>query len=145
MYVFGFSSLANEIVLFCWQGGKVERRKIPVASNRYTPLKENWMKIFTPVVEHLHLQIRFNLSSRNVEIKVSNVFLSLFLTVYDSRVCQFKGIRAEKFVWEIWTVCCYNFVAWIACKFYMVYVIWYTQFITTLWSILNHHSSQLFS
>lgn len=39
-------------------------------ANRYTPLKENWMKIFTPVVEHLQLQIRFNLKTRNVEIKV---------------------------------------------------------------------------
>lgn len=27
------------------------------------------MKIFTPIVEHLHLQIRFNLKTRNVEIK----------------------------------------------------------------------------
>merc|ERR1711879_305787 len=35
----------------------------------YSPLKENWMKIFTPVVEHLNLQIRFNLKSRHVEIK----------------------------------------------------------------------------
>jgi len=50
-------------------GGKSEVRKIPVPPNRYTPLKENWMKIFTPIVEHLHLQIRFNLKSRNVEIK----------------------------------------------------------------------------
>ncbi len=33
-------------------------RKIPVPSNRYSPLKENWMKIFNPVVENLHLQIR---------------------------------------------------------------------------------------
>lgn len=51
-------------------GGKGETRKIPVPANRYTPLKENWMKIFTPVVEHLSLQIRFNLKSRNVEIRV---------------------------------------------------------------------------
>ncbi|KAL3874053.1 hypothetical protein ACJMK2_037117 [Sinanodonta woodiana] len=50
-------------------GGKTELRKIQVPANRYTPLKENWMKIFTPVVEHLHLQIRFNLKTRNVEIK----------------------------------------------------------------------------
>merc|ERR1712170_142311 len=50
-------------------GGKSELRKVPVPANRYTPLKENWMKIFTPVVEHLHLQICFNLKSRNVEIK----------------------------------------------------------------------------
>ncbi|XP_043838604.1 RNA-binding protein PNO1 [Dromiciops gliroides] len=50
-------------------GDKGEVRKIPVPANRYTPLKENWMKIFTPVVEHLGLQIRFNLKSRNVEIR----------------------------------------------------------------------------
>ncbi|CAM4539867.1 unnamed protein product [Lepidochelys olivacea] len=51
------------------RSGKDEMRKIPVPANRYTPLKENWMKIFTPIVEHLHLQIRFNLKTRNVEIK----------------------------------------------------------------------------
>ncbi|XP_060606896.1 RNA-binding protein PNO1-like [Ruditapes philippinarum] len=51
------------------KGGKTDFRKVPVPQNRYGPLKENWMKIFTPVVEHLHLQIRFNLKSRNVEIK----------------------------------------------------------------------------
>ena len=44
-------------------------RKISVPSHRYTPLKDSWMKIFTPVVEHLKLQIRFNLKTRNVEIK----------------------------------------------------------------------------
>ncbi|KAK2083998.1 pre-rRNA-processing protein pno1 [Saguinus oedipus] len=49
--------------------GKEETRKIPVPANRYTPLKENWMKIFTPIVEHLGLQISFNLKSRNVEIR----------------------------------------------------------------------------
>ena len=32
-------------------------RKIPVPSHRYTPLKENWMKIFEPIVEHLKLQV----------------------------------------------------------------------------------------
>jgi len=48
---------------------KSDLRKVPVPSNRYTPLKDNWMKIFTPIVEHLHLQVRFNLKSRNVEIK----------------------------------------------------------------------------
>lgn len=48
---------------------KENMRKIPVPAHRYTPLKENWLKIFTPVVEHLHLQIRFNLKTRNVEIR----------------------------------------------------------------------------
>jgi RNA-binding protein PNO1 len=46
-----------------------EMRKIAVPAHRYTPLKENWMKIFGPIVEHLHLQIRFNLKTRNVEIR----------------------------------------------------------------------------
>lgn len=49
--------------------GKEEFRKVPVPAHRYTPLKENWMKIFSPIVEHLLLQVRFNLKTRNVEIK----------------------------------------------------------------------------
>ncbi|KAG8179068.1 hypothetical protein JTE90_010098 [Oedothorax gibbosus] len=49
--------------------GSVEMRKIPIPPNRYAPLKENWMKIFTTVVEHLHLHIRFNLKAKLVEIR----------------------------------------------------------------------------
>ncbi|XP_011863871.1 PREDICTED: RNA-binding protein pno1-like [Vollenhovia emeryi] len=48
-----------------------EQRKIPVPAHRYSPLKENWIKIFTPITEHLKLQIRFNLKTRNVEIRTS--------------------------------------------------------------------------
>lgn len=44
-------------------------RKVAVPSHRYSPLKESWMKIFEPIVEHLKLQVRFNLKTRNVEIK----------------------------------------------------------------------------
>jgi RNA-binding protein PNO1 len=44
-------------------------RKIHIPPNRYTPLKDNWMKIYSPVVEYCKLQIRFNLKSRNVEIR----------------------------------------------------------------------------
>lgn len=51
------------------KGGADDMRKIPVPSHRYTPLKDNWLKIFTPIVENLQLQIRFNLKTRNVEIK----------------------------------------------------------------------------
>lgn len=47
----------------------IEMRRIAVPAHRYSPLRENWMKIFTPIVEHLKLQIRFNLKSRNVEIR----------------------------------------------------------------------------
>lgn len=51
--------------------GNREMRKIAVPAHRYTPLKENWLKIFTPVVEHLQLEIRFNLKTRNIEIRPS--------------------------------------------------------------------------
>ena len=37
------------------------------------------MKIFTPVVEHLKLQIRLNLKKRNVELKVIVIYTSLAL------------------------------------------------------------------
>lgn len=46
-------------------------RKVPVPAHRYTPLKESWLKIFTPIVENLQLQVRFNLKTRNVEIRSS--------------------------------------------------------------------------
>ena len=50
---------------------KEEIRRVSVPAHRYTPLKENWPKIFQPLVEHLKLQVRFNLKTRNVEIRNS--------------------------------------------------------------------------
>lgn len=32
-------------------------------------MKQNWLKLFTPIVEHLELQMRFNVDSRCVEIR----------------------------------------------------------------------------
>ncbi|KAG0725566.1 RNA-binding protein pno1 [Chionoecetes opilio] len=46
-----------------------EMRKIPVPNNRYTPLKDSWEKLYTPLVEHLKLEVRFNLKTKNVEIR----------------------------------------------------------------------------
>ena len=48
------------------------------------------MKIFTPVVEQLNLQIRFNLKIRNVEIRVSDrdrelAWLQAWQTVVDPK------------------------------------------------------------
>ncbi|EYC44225.1 hypothetical protein Y032_0468g2015 [Ancylostoma ceylanicum] len=51
------------------KGEKGEMRKIPVPKHRYTPLKDNWVNIFTPIVKNLGLQIRFNMKTRNVEIR----------------------------------------------------------------------------
>lgn len=47
----------------------MEYRKIQVPLNRYKPLKENWLRIFTPIVEHLKLQMRFNIRTKCVEIR----------------------------------------------------------------------------
>ncbi|XP_075258310.1 RNA-binding protein pno1-like [Convolutriloba macropyga] len=51
------------------EGVKQETRTLRVPSNRYTPLKQQWMKICTPIVEHLLLQVRFNLGTQCVEIR----------------------------------------------------------------------------
>lgn len=52
--------------------GNHEMRKIFIPSNRINPLRENWTKIVTPIVEYLKLQIRYNIKTRNVEIKTCN-------------------------------------------------------------------------
>jgi len=49
--------------------GKKEMRKVHVPPNRFNPLKDNWMKIYTPIVDYLKLQIRFNLRTKNIELK----------------------------------------------------------------------------
>ena len=52
-------------------GGQLERRKIPVPPHRMTPLKNHWMEVYKPIVEHLKLQIRMNQKSKSVEIRTS--------------------------------------------------------------------------
>ena len=58
------------LIVYTIQEGKSEYRRVAVPPHRYTPLKENWMKIFNPIVEHLKLQMRLNLKTRHVELKV---------------------------------------------------------------------------
>jgi len=52
-------------------GGKSEYRKIPVPPNRMTPLKDQWLKIYTPIVTHMKLQIRMNPQLKAIELKTS--------------------------------------------------------------------------
>ncbi|XP_065094883.1 RNA-binding protein pno1 [Ochlerotatus camptorhynchus] len=49
---------------------KKEVRKVFVPRSRQSALKEQWMKIFTPVVDQLLLQIRYNVKSKQVEIRL---------------------------------------------------------------------------
>ena len=50
---------------------KTDICKISVPPHRYSSLKQHWMKIFTPIVENMKLQIRFNMKARQVEIRIS--------------------------------------------------------------------------
>jgi len=46
-------------------------RRINVPPHRMTPLKDSWMKIYTPIVTHLKLQIRMNTQLRAIEMRTS--------------------------------------------------------------------------
>lgn len=52
-------------------GKRMEFRRVPVPQNRLTPLKENWMKLYQPVTEHMQLDMRMNLKTKRVEIKTT--------------------------------------------------------------------------
>ncbi|KAL7677463.1 hypothetical protein ACOME3_003701 [Neoechinorhynchus agilis] len=45
-------------------------RSVHIPPNRVTPLKEHWKELYTPVVEHLKLQLRYNFRGRRVELRV---------------------------------------------------------------------------
>lgn len=53
------------------KGKTAEYRKVGVPSHRYTPLKEKWMELYTPLVEHMKLDVRMNLKTRKVELKTT--------------------------------------------------------------------------
>ncbi|AET39587.1 Pno1p Ecym_4552 [Eremothecium cymbalariae DBVPG len=48
---------------------KLESRKISVPPHRMTPLRNNWTKIYPPLVDHLKLQVRMNLKTKSVELR----------------------------------------------------------------------------
>jgi len=50
---------------------KAEVRKIPVPPHRFTPVKNEWMKLYTPIVDQLKLQIRMNPKMKCIEIRTS--------------------------------------------------------------------------
>lgn len=50
---------------------KLESRKVAVPPHRMTPLKNTWMKIYPPLVEHLKLQVRMNLKTKTVELRTN--------------------------------------------------------------------------
>lgn len=54
---------------------KGEFRRVPIPPHRMTPLKREWVNLYTPMVEMLGLQVRMNVKRRAVEIKVGSYAL----------------------------------------------------------------------
>lgn len=50
---------------------KSETRRIPIPPHRMTPLKKDWVNIFSPLTEMLQLQVRMNVQRKSVEIRTS--------------------------------------------------------------------------
>ena len=48
-----------------------EFRRVPVPPHRYTPLKRNWEKIVTTIVQNLNLDIRMNTKKKCVELRTN--------------------------------------------------------------------------
>lgn len=44
---------------------------MPIPPHRMAPLKANWPKIYSPLVQHLKLQVRMNTKSKCVELRTS--------------------------------------------------------------------------
>ena len=50
---------------------RIEERRVRVPPHRISPLKTHWPKIYPPLVEHLHLQVRMNIAKKAVELRTS--------------------------------------------------------------------------
>lgn len=46
-------------------------RRITIPQHRLTPLRNQWAKIYPPLVEHLNLQVRMNTKTKQVEMRTS--------------------------------------------------------------------------
>lgn len=49
-------------------GNKVEYRRVRCPPHRYTPLREHWEQILTPLVEYLKLQVRQNFRLQSLRV-----------------------------------------------------------------------------
>ena len=69
LYLFQLLQKFSNII----QNEDASYRRVPVPPHRISPLKANWTKIYTPIVEHLKLQVRFNPKLKCVELKTSKL------------------------------------------------------------------------
>ncbi|KAJ1551291.1 pre-rRNA-processing protein pno1 [Nowakowskiella sp. JEL0078] len=64
-FVVNFPALSSSALT----SGKIEKRRIPIPPHRMTPLKREWMSIYTPLVNHMKVQVRMNVKARSVEVR----------------------------------------------------------------------------
>eukprot|EP00468_Gymnochlora_sp_CCMP2014_P002832 CAMPEP_0167750672 /NCGR_PEP_ID=MMETSP0110_2-20121227/6124_1 /TAXON_ID=629695 /ORGANISM="Gymnochlora sp., Strain CCMP2014" /LENGTH=190 /DNA_ID=CAMNT_0007636025 /DNA_START=67 /DNA_END=639 /DNA_ORIENTATION=+ len=76
--------------------GKADYARVLVPPHRYTPLRENWPKIYEPVAKHMKLQIRFNPKKKCVEMKTSK-----FTTVQNALQKSVEFVRAFMLGFEV--------------------------------------------
>ncbi|KAI9254309.1 pre-rRNA-processing protein PNO1 [Sporodiniella umbellata] len=48
------------------------QRKIPIPPHRMAPLKRHWLDLYSPLVEHMKLQVRMNVKGKIVELRTSD-------------------------------------------------------------------------
>lgn len=56
-----------------------ETRRIPIPPHRFTPLRKDWINIFSPLTEMCGLQVRMNTVRKCVEMRVSFFYLPILL------------------------------------------------------------------
>jgi RNA-binding protein PNO1 len=69
----GPSSLVFPAVSHSAHINLTQRRKVSIPPHRMTPLKRDWIKIYTPLVEECGLQVRMNVHKKWIEMKVSSL------------------------------------------------------------------------
>ena len=73
---------------------QTESRQIAIPPHRYTPLKKDWMNIYSPLTEILGLQVRMNLRRRAVELRVSEISYFSVNAYYPSP--DFKAYEGDR-------------------------------------------------
>lgn len=88
----GSDALSFPAVAHVSTSGLTQRRKVGIPPHRMTPLKRDWIKIYSPLVEECGLQVRMNMHRRWVEMKVRTLhgpqiitLLLLTLTLFFAR------------------------------------------------------------
>ena len=59
------------LTAFAMSGGVIENRVVRIPPHRFTPLKEQWTKIYPPLIEHLKLQVRVVPEKKKIEMRTS--------------------------------------------------------------------------